>query len=144
MDRGGWSASTVHLEGDRCLTAVAQCLREAVREGDFVARYGGEEFAVLLTSGGDNKATQVAKRLQQSVRQLHFPHPGLSNGAVVTISAGFATSRPVAGDHAADLIQLADEALYRAKKQGRDRVVFAGQFNDDSSAIAPVAKMAGR
>ena len=114
-----------HQAGDDCLSAVARALSSSVRGNDFIARYGGEEFAVLLT-GSDVEATrQIGQRIQRSVRDLNMPHPGRPPGSLVTVSAGFATAEPGVIDSAAELMKLADDALYRAKELGRDRVFLA-------------------
>lgn len=115
-----------HQEGDRCLTLVAQSLQASVRTEDFVARYGGEEFSVLLMGSDIDAMHGVAHRMQRGVRELKIAHPGLEPGSIVTISAGFATSEPTPGDSAEALMRRADQALYLAKEQGRDRVVFSG------------------
>ncbi len=112
-----------HQAGDRCLKIVAQTLARSMRDQDFVARYGGEEFTVLLT-GPDVSATRgIADRLQESVRALQMAHPGRPDDSVVTVSAGFATAEPGIIDSAEELIRRADEALYSAKEQGRDRII---------------------
>ncbi|MEM6483830.1 MAG: diguanylate cyclase [Pseudomonadota bacterium] len=108
-----------HQAGDHVLQRVAGTLLDGVREGDFVARYGGEEF-ILLLGGSDTSGTQrVAERLQESIRKLGIKHPGVEG--VVTVSAGLATAVP--GTVSAEsLIKSADNALYAAKAEGRDRL----------------------
>lgn len=130
-----YNDSAGHQEGDRCLTLVAQALQKSVRTEDFVARYGGEEFSVLMMGGPVDAMRRVAERLKDSVRELNLAHPGLPDGAVVTISAGFATAQPVAGDNVDSLMRCADEALYLAKEQGRDRIVYV-EHEPTGSAIA--------
>lgn len=127
--------SAGHQEGDHCLTAVAQALRGSVRDEDFVARYGGEEFAVLLSGTDIGQMCRIGKRLQEGVRALGLLHPGLPNGGYVTVSAGFATAHPDDGDDSEELIRRADDALYRAKEQGRDRVVVDHLDGTDSLTI---------
>ncbi|MFK8016020.1 MAG: diguanylate cyclase [Gammaproteobacteria bacterium] len=126
-----------HQAGDRCLTLVAQTLQRTVRTEDFVARYGGEEFAVVLTGNDVNHMWLIAGRLQAAVRKLALPHPGLPDGAIVTMSAGFAAAEPATGDNPEQLIRRADEALYRAKEEGRDRVV-KDLSRGDGAALAAV------
>ncbi|MEO0421192.1 MAG: diguanylate cyclase [Pseudomonadota bacterium] len=120
-----YNDSAGHLEGDDCLRAVAGALAEHVRHHDFVARYGGEEFIVLLPDTSGEQARVVAERLLVGIRALALPHPGRPDAiGVVTASGGFATAEPGHVDHPEELIKRADEALYLAKRQGRDRVVF--------------------
>ena len=120
-----------HVAGDRCLQRVAQALVGAVqRAGELAARYGGEEFAVLLPDSDELRAVAVAHRLREAVRELALEHQASPCGAQVTISVGVACVRPADGqplEHAqTTLFQQADEALYRAKQAGRDRVALYG------------------
>ncbi|SNT40627.1 diguanylate cyclase (GGDEF) domain-containing protein [Granulicella rosea] len=114
-----------HLAGDQYLYRLAQALRRALpRAGDFVSRYGGEEFAALLPATDQEGAAAVALRLHRAVAELHLPHPGSPLGTI-TISIGHATFQPPSGDEPAGLIQTADAALYRAKREGRNRTAAA-------------------
>ncbi len=111
-----------HVQGDVCIRDVAQCIRKLVRRpGDLVARYGGEEFAVILPALDALEARKIAEAVCESVRALQIPHPGSGMSNVVTISVGVAAMVPDGAD-LKQLITLADEALYQAKHQGRDRV----------------------
>lgn len=110
-----------HQSGDRCLRAVAQALQDGLkRGGDFCARYGGEEFVVVLPDTPLDKAVMVAEAMRESIAGLGMRHPGASEG-IITISMGVATDDHSNPDHEA-LIRQADEALYRAKQFGRNRV----------------------
>lgn len=110
-----------HQAGDRCLRAVAHTLRDGLkRGGDFCARYGGEEFVVVLPDTSLANAIKVAESMREAVAGLGMRHPGSSQG-IVTLSMGVATDDPANPDHEA-LIKQADEALYRAKELGRNRV----------------------
>jgi diguanylate cyclase len=122
-----------HQFGDQVLKLVARCLREGTKEGDLVARYGGEEFAVLLPGCGLGNAVQVAERLRQTIatRRLVRRSTGEEVGAV-TISVG--TARFESGEAINDLIARADEALYVAKRQGRNRVVSQAALDDGADA----------
>ncbi|MHB2024012.1 MAG: GGDEF domain-containing protein [Mycobacteriales bacterium] len=106
-----------HLTGDNVLRQVAKRLRECGREYDTVARYGGEEFAVVLPGCSEQIALQVAERLRAAVAAAETEVP-------VTVSAGVATFPQDARD-SLELIQAADEALYHAKRAGRDQVASA-------------------
>jgi diguanylate cyclase (GGDEF)-like protein len=103
-----------HPAGDELLRQVAQVLRESARAYDVAARYGGEEFALLLPNTALEQAVQVAERLRQQIRAIENPH------APVSASFGVATYRR--GTPPATLVYEADAALYRAKRNGRDRV----------------------
>lgn len=122
-DFKGYNDTFGHQAGDRCLCAVADLLRDSLQRGsDFCARYGGEEFVVVLPHTSLNGALQVAERIRVAVSDLGMWHPASSRG-VVTISVGVAEER--AGTQDPDhesLIRRADEALYRAKELGRNRV----------------------
>ncbi len=139
-----------HVAGDHCLRAVAQALgRRARRAGEMAARYGGEEFAVLLPLTGRDDAKKLAELMCTSVRELALPHAGSAVAPIVTVSIGVASvadlpevAAILCRDAAAEtpspaatvLIEAADQALYRAKTGGRNRVAVAG-----GAAIEPVA-----
>jgi diguanylate cyclase (GGDEF)-like protein/PAS domain S-box-containing protein len=115
-----------HVRGDSCLKQIAEAALDVVlRPGDLVARYGGEEFAVVLPGTDEVGAKAVAEDICQAVRNRRLPHEGNAPG-IVTVSVGCATIIPVRGKTAQDLIESADQALYRAKGRGRNRVVVAG------------------
>lgn len=117
-----YNDSVGHLAGDRCLAAVARTLAEcANRPADLVARYGGEEFLVLLPGLDGDQAMALAERMRQACESTQMPHPASPAAAVVTISVGAAAAIPRAGQGVEALIELADEALYRAKQEGRNR-----------------------
>jgi diguanylate cyclase (GGDEF)-like protein len=114
-----------HLEGDGCLRRVAAVLAAAARRpGDLAARYGGEEFTILLPNTTAEGAERVARAAGEEVFGLGIAHPDGPRG-VVTVSAGVASVVPEAPDSVNALLGRADEALYRAKEQGRARVVVA-------------------
>lgn len=115
-----------HVRGDSCLKQIAEAALDVVlRPGDLVARYGGEEFAVVLPGTDEIGAKAVAEDICQAVRSRRLPHEGNAPG-IVTVSIGCATVIPQRGKTAQDLIESADQALYRAKGRGRNRVVVAG------------------
>lgn len=109
-----------HLAGDLVLQFVALLLREQLRPHDSIARFGGEEFVVLLPDLTLDEAAQVAERLRNSLAALtHLPHI-LPTLPCVTISLGVAQLS--ADDQLSGLLNKADQALYQAKQQGRNRV----------------------
>lgn len=112
-----------HDAGDHVLKAVSQALKDSLRQEDIACRYGGEEFCIVCPSTGAQQAEQIAARICKAVRQLELSINQLSLGTVTT-SVGIA----VYPQHAAsmdDAIRLADEALYMAKQNGRDRAEVA-------------------
>jgi diguanylate cyclase (GGDEF)-like protein len=116
-----------HPSGDACLQSVAAVLRDgATNQYDVVARYGGEEFALLLPGVEAADAAQVAQRLCAAVSALEIPHAGSHVSSHVTLSLGVATHTPLPGSRPGVLVRAADEALYQAKDEGRNRVVLAG------------------
>ncbi len=111
-----------HLSGDACLKRIAGILGQAVRTCDRPCRFGGEEFAVLLPDSDRADAQTVAERVRRAVYDAGLPHPALGPAAVVTVSIGAACASPGTAIDADTLLRRADEALYRAKSDGRDRV----------------------
>lgn len=112
-----------HLAGDDCLKAIAGAVAGRLqRPVDLLARYGGEEFVVLLPNTGPEGAQKVAQGLCKAVRALALPHAQSRVAAWVTVSIGVAVRTPNGTGDPNALVAEADEALYRAKQQGRDRV----------------------
>jgi diguanylate cyclase (GGDEF)-like protein len=89
---------------------------------DLAARYGGEEFALLLTECDAQQALAIAQRVIDAVRSLAILHPASSVSPHITISVGVAVMVPNAGETAQLIVRHADQALYRAKADGRDRL----------------------
>lgn len=110
-----------HLQGDECLTQVAQQLKSEVqRPRDFVARFGGEEFIVLLPSIQPEGIAVVAERLKQGLEALMIPHACSTASKFVSVSMGLAWCEPDGSYRSEQLIAAADEALYSAKDSGRN------------------------
>jgi diguanylate cyclase (GGDEF)-like protein len=113
-----------HQAGDECLRAVAVSLSQCARRPlDFVARYGGEEFAVVLYEASREYVAEVLTRIQRSIAELNIPHEASRVASRLTVSIGAAFILPNSNRTPEGLIQLADEALYSAKEQGRNQVV---------------------
>jgi diguanylate cyclase (GGDEF)-like protein len=113
-----------HQAGDECLRAVAVCLSQCARRPlDFVARYGGEEFAIVLYEASSEYIAEVLTRIQRSIAELNIPHDASKVAGRLTMSIGAAFVLPAANRTLEGLIQLADEALYCAKEEGRNRVI---------------------
>jgi diguanylate cyclase (GGDEF)-like protein len=112
-----------HQQGDHCLVAVAACLRNSVhRTADLVARYGGEEFAVVLPDTGFEPARKLAMSMVAAVAGLIVENQGATGALNVTISVGLSTVVPNEKFSSAKLINEADNALYMAKRNGKNQV----------------------
>ena len=112
-----------HQAGDALLRALGNLLKESTRGQDVVCRYGGEEFAFVLAGASLDAARKRAELLREDIKQLNALHGGQLLGAV-TLSIGIAVF-PDNGDSAEHLLKAADDALYRAKENGRDRIISA-------------------
>jgi diguanylate cyclase (GGDEF)-like protein len=112
-----------HQAGDALLRALGNFLKESTRGQDIVCRYGGEEFVFVLPDASLDVARKRAELLREDVKKLNAQHGGQLLGAV-TLSIGIAMC-PDNGDSAGQLLKTADDALYRAKEAGRDRVISA-------------------
>ncbi len=117
-----------HGKGDDCLIAVAQGIEKTIsRAGDFCARYGGEEFVVILPDTGANGASHLAEKIRSNVQAMGIAHAKSLPLRLVTVSLGIATISDGMETTHEELVNQADQALYRAKEKGRNRVeVFGG------------------
>jgi diguanylate cyclase (GGDEF)-like protein len=106
-----------HAVGDQAISHMAKTLESVLRTADFAGRLGGEEFVILLPDTDAHGATELAERLRQTVRSQSIT----SHGLTLTVSIGVAASRG-ADDTVASVLAAADNALYQAKRGGRDRV----------------------
>ncbi len=114
-----------HVAGDDCLKAIAKSLDMTLRRaGDMVARWGGEEFVCLIPEIPEEQAIKLAEKILQGIRDLSITHAGSDVASHVTASLGLAALN--ISHHTAwrTLLNQADQALYRAKKQGRNRLVW--------------------
>jgi two-component system chemotaxis response regulator CheY len=110
-----------HQAGDRILEAVATALGSDARSGDALYRYGGEEFLCIFPEQSLATAAQAVERMRLGLEALAIPHEA-SPGGVLTLSAGLAMLEPGATRSTSEVLKEADEALYRAKQLGRNRV----------------------
>jgi diguanylate cyclase (GGDEF)-like protein len=112
-----------HLAGDEALRRVAHALQRLVsRPLDILARYGGEEFAVILYDIDGHEAQEIADRMRRAILGLGIEHRSAQHSPVVTVSIGVAAIDPTLQRDARGAVQLADEALYAAKLNGRNRI----------------------
>jgi diguanylate cyclase (GGDEF)-like protein len=109
-----------HVTGDKMLAHIADMLKENLRDTDFVARYGGEEFVIIFPETSHPLALKVSERLRSAVEIRHLNIKGKGK-TKMTISIGVATY-PGNAEDKVELVQIADRALYRAKKLGKNRV----------------------
>lgn len=112
-----------HQAGDLALRAVAAELSGQLRSGDAVYRYGGEEFLCILPEQSLESGTQAVQRMREAVERLAIPHHDGPLG-VLTVSAGVAVPDPAHTRPAHEVLKEADDALYRAKRLGRNRVEY--------------------
>lgn len=115
-----------HLEGDRCLQQVAITLARTIkRPADLLTRYGGEEFAAILPDTNREGTYIVAEGMLNEIRNLNIEHLRSPTASHITISVGAATTLPKRDESVADVIKIADRALYYAKGTGRNKITFA-------------------
>lgn len=108
-----------HNEGDHVLKVISQILRSYVREVDTVCRYGGEEFVILLAEANSRLSQKIGERIRKAIAARHFMNIHLP----VTVSIGH---KQYQGESAQDFIEEADKLMYRAKQEGKNRLVSCG------------------
>ena len=119
-----YNDSNGHQGGDDCLIRVAQEIAKVPqRPTDLVSRYGGEEFAAILSNTNMEGALQVADAIQKAIANLAIPHDNSDISDLVTLSMGVASLIPTSEQSPQALISCADQALYTAKYQGRNRAI---------------------
>ncbi len=115
-----------HPEGDECLKKIAEELSKIIRRSsDTLARYGGEEFAAILPETTKDSAERIAEAMRTSVEDLRIANEGSRAASVATVSIGICSENALLSRPAEELLNAADAALYRAKKQGRNCVLTA-------------------
>jgi len=110
-----------HLAGDQALRAIAVLIQNGVRHADIIARYGGEEFSAILINTEKEGAKKIAERVRKNVAETRFPNENLQPNGDLTVSIGIGTFSSSVST-LTDLIREADNALYRAKRAGRNQV----------------------
>lgn len=114
-----------HLQGDEVIKSVASAMeRSLFRSEDLVGRYGGEEFLVVMPNVDLQGAEMVAERIMDEIRSLDIKHEFASGRGSVTVSIGIATLTPKPDIKPQELIDLADQKMYNAKRNGRNQYVF--------------------
>lgn len=135
-----YNDSKGHVQGDECLRRVASLIRDFFHGQDaVVARYGGEEFVVLLPATDDEAALLQAEALRCGIERHGIPHEQSLPWGRVTISIGYAACVPSPQCQALTLLELADRALYQAKKNGRNRVCGRDDLIDPVGAVTTAA-----
>jgi two-component system cell cycle response regulator len=114
-----------HMRGDQVLKKIGQLLKSVARESDIPARYGGEEFAVILPHTECAEAQHIADRIMTDIRALDIEHAASEAGSSLTVSIGIASMIPDKTHDETTLVKIADDALYNAKRTGRNRITCA-------------------
>jgi diguanylate cyclase (GGDEF)-like protein len=117
-----YNDSLGHVAGDRCLKAIASILKQMTSRGnELAARYGGEEFMLIFPMTDHQHAEKIAMNLLQRINELALPHPNSLVCEHITVSIGVISTIPQRHHQLSDLIMQADQALYQAKKYGRNQ-----------------------
>jgi len=126
-----------HQAGDQVVTQIGQFLRDCVRGDDFVARFGGDEFAILLAGVDLDSGALVAERMRETVALKNFGYQTGTEEATVTFSIGVAA--PWRGVTEEAILERADQALYKAKESGRNKVYC---YNQEQEGLVPATSAA--
>lgn len=113
-----------HQKGDDVISSIAKSIKNAIRHMDFVARYGGEEFVVLLPETDAHGAYAVASNIYRAIERLEIPHEMSEVSPFVTISLGITVFKGEVDLSKVELLEIADQALYRAKQLGRNQIYY--------------------
>ncbi len=124
-----------HQTGDQVLKAVAECLQGGIRDSDLAARYGGEEFALVLLQTDGPTGAAVCDRLRTRIASLTFS-TAAGRPFSVTVSFGVATFPAPGIRQEKDIVKAADQALYRAKHEGRNRVVLSSGIEQSANPFS--------
>jgi len=127
-----------HEAGDLLLCEFSHYVQNHIRREDVPCRYGGEEFVLIIPESSLEATRRRGEQIRQAVKQLHVEHRGRALGQVTT-SVGVAIF-PNHGSTAKSLLRVADAALYRAKSEGRDRVVVGNAASDAPDNLAVLAE----
>ena len=127
-----------HAAGDAVLAEIAQRISRNIRAFDLAARYGGEEFVVVMPETSAQVAAAVAERLRHAIAGAPIAMPDTPDGIPVSVSIGVAVAFSGGGDSSAALLKRADDALYSAKRLGRNRVVSAPEQSAKSRAALKI------
>jgi len=131
----GYNDSYGHLQGDASLKAVATTMKNTLkRPGDYLFRLGGEEFGILIVDLTEDNAYHMAEKLRQNVLALEIEHKGNKAHQFLSISIGLIHLFPNQKSESEEVLQKADENLYAAKKNGRNKVV-SSHMNNKLTAI---------
>ena len=128
-----------HVKGDVCLKKIAGCFKNTfMRATDVPARFGGEEFAVILPDTELDEARKLSEKLGKSIDSLNIIHEASSAADHVTISTGIACMLPGKQLSNTELIGMADQALYSAKANGRNRIeIFSSVTRSEPGKYSP-------
>ena len=117
-----------HVAGDECLIKIGETIKASLtRPSDMAVRYGGEEFVVILSENGKKDAQKIAELLLKQIEDLAIPHKGSAVKDCITVSIGVTTLLPDPHSCHEQLVEIADKALYHAKSNGRNQVVYLDQ-----------------
>jgi diguanylate cyclase len=128
-----------HLHGDRVLKEIGRIFKQAARSHDVISRNGGDEFTIILADCSLRQAVAVSERIRHAVEAYEF-RLSESQRVNITVSIGIA-SLPETARERDLLLQLADEALYQAKRGGRNKIVVAGHASGQESLVTRVKQL---